>query len=89
MNWQINHNGNTANDIKGQFIELSELLYKVEQHMNAMTVFHGRNYQTVENADHAQSQDIAEFREKIATISETRKYAMAGASRAIRAREGL
>ena len=89
MNFQINRNGNEADDIRDQFVELHQRLCAVRKHMDSMDYTHGRNYQTLENAAAAQEQDVRERFKMSQTLRTLENYAMEGAARAVMQREGL
>ena len=82
-------NGNTANDLKDQFINMHRLALDLRAHMDRMDHTNGRNYQTLSHADMAQKADVAEWHAQREAVTNMIEYAMAGAARAIREREDL
>ena len=87
--FQVNMNGNTANDLKDQFINMHRLAMDLRAGMDEMDHTNGRNYQTLPHADMAQKADVAEWQAQREAVDGLIEYAMAGAARAIREREGL
>ena len=87
MNFEINNNGNTANDIRGQFGRLHDMAEATRAVLNSMDYSHGRNYQTLENAEDAQLADLGERREMAEHLQAVIEFAITGCARAIRQRD--
>ena len=89
MNFQLNNNGNSADDLREQFMKLNDAIMTAEGYLRSMDYTHGRNYQTMGNAAELQAEDQREFREIVGHVEVIKAFAMAGAARVIRQREGL
>lgn len=87
--FRLNLNGNSANDLRDQFMDLHRLALNLRSHMDRMDHIHGRNYQTLDHADMAQKADVEEWRAQKEAVSALVEYAMSGAARIIQQREGL
>ena len=90
-NWIINRNGNEANDIKNDYQEMHQAAMALHAAMQKVYTnsLHGRNYQVNENPDADQDKDRTVVHDMLQEVAEIGEYAMKGAARAIRQREGL
>jgi len=89
MNLKLNNNGNSAEDLRNQFMELHRLSMALRDHLARMDFNHGRNYQTLPNPSEAQTADREVWREHLRAAGEIMNYAMDGAVHIIRQREDL
>ena len=89
-NFQINNNGNSADDIKERFIAVSECARKLEKALLGLNeVFNGRNYQTLMDGQDLRDADLEVFRGMLASVKQMDEMSISGAVKAIRQREGL
>ena len=89
-NFQINNNGNSADDIKERFIAVSECARKLEKALLGLNeVFNGRNYQTLMDGQDLRDADLEVFRGMLASVKQMDEMSINGAVKAIRHREGL
>lgn len=89
-NFQVNNNGNSADDIKERFIAVSECARKLEDALLGLNeVFNGRNYQTLMDGQDLRDADLEVFRGMLASVKQMDEMSIGGAVKAIRHREGL
>ena len=89
-NFQINNNGNSADDIKERFIAVSECARKLEKALLGLNeVFNGRNYQTLMDGQDLRDADLEVFRGMLTSVKQMDEMSISGAVKAIRHREGL
>lgn len=89
MRFRLNMNGNSADDLKQQFDTLQRLTLAAIRHMETMDVTHGRNYQTLQNADAHREADRMEVVAMRKKLEDVRGWAMSGYAQVVRQREGL
>ena len=89
--WTINRNGNSANDIKTDYMAMHDAVMALQKAMQKVYVnsLHGRNYQPNETPDKDQDADRAALLEMMQQVEAIGTYAVSGGVRAIRQREGL
>lgn len=72
LNARPNRNGNTRSHFRQAFVDLEAAKQAMEQAIRtlSMNVVHGRNYQTVENADAARKTDLAKVQKLSDALSD-------------------
>ena len=89
FHFRINSNGDSADDVKSQFIELFRLTLALRAHINTMDFVHPRNYQTNDEPSADRQADLDMLHDHMANLARLEHYSMSGAAAAIRQREGL
>lgn len=90
MRFRINSNGNDANDMKARLMAVHAAGRALETALQeAGEVFHGRNYQTVGEWLSARDADMEELHQHLLHVRKLNLWAVGGAARVIRQREGV
>jgi hypothetical protein len=89
-NFVVNNNGNTHDDIKKRFMNLTDACRKMQAAISDLhEVTNGRNYQTLPDSNEKREQDLLLVEGMMNSLIDTYQVAMSGAATAIRQREGL
>ena len=89
-NFEINNNGNTADDIKERFVAVVEACHKMEKALSGLSeVVNGRNYQTLSDGQDKREQDFQVLRGMMVSVKQMSDMSISGAAKAIKYREKL
>lgn len=91
MNFQMNLNGNTPDDIRKHLIAVGDAAQALEKAIVALRaeVFHGRNYQTLEGGEALRHQDVLASCQHQSSARAAFDWAARGMGDLIKQREGL
>jgi high-affinity Fe2+/Pb2+ permease len=84
----LNNNGDTPDTLKREFEEVRRAAVKLQEAIGLVTV-HGRNYQTLDDAQTAHQHDLDAKVAAYGKAEEIKDWAMAGYAAVVRQREGL
>lgn len=78
-NFEINNNGNTAEDIGGRFVDVVSVCHMLEDAISSLhQVVHGRNYQTLEKSQELREKDLQIYWDMMESTREIRDIAIKG-----------
>jgi len=82
-NFEINSNGNTAEDLKVRFVDVVSACHKLEGVLSQLhEVVNGRNYQTLQNGNELREKDLQTYQDMLKEIRKVHDLAMNGAIKA-------
>ena len=84
-NFEINNNGNTAEDLRARFVDVVSVCHMLEDAVASLhEAVHGRNYQTLENGQELREKDLQTYRDMVEATRKVRDTAMNGAIKALK-----
>ena len=78
-NFEINNNGNTAEDIKGRFVDVVSVCHMLEDAVASLhEAVNGRNYQTLQNGQELREKDLQTYQGIVEATRKVRDLAIKG-----------
>lgn len=84
-NFEINNNGNTAEDIKVRFVGVVSACHKLEGALASLhEAVNGRNYQTLQDGQELREKDLQTYRDMVEAVRRVHDIARNGAIKALK-----
>ena len=84
-NFEINNNGNTAEDLRARFVDVVSACHKLEGALASLhEAVNGRNYQTLQNGQELREKDLQTYQDMVEATRKVRDLAIKGVIKSLK-----